>query len=765
MLDGYAKWIVQRPWVVLVASLIIVALLSAGIGQLSFRSDDRIFFSDENPELSALKIFESKYGREDNIVFILSARNGDLFTPGRLAAINELTDRAWRMPDVKRVDSITNFQRVSAQGDEVIIDHLARSGDTLSERQARDLKEIAMREPLLLGRLLSSDAKVGLVAVQFRLTDDMQGDMAGALMQDARDIGLAFTEKHSDLELRISGSLALDNAFGEASAHDGAVLTPIMFVLIFGLIGLVFRSLSVVLSTLLVIIAAIGSAMGTAGYFYIPLSSPSVSAPFIILTLATADCIHLATAIFRVSRAHPEVENRAAVSQGLVDTFRPITMTSLTTAIGFFSLTFSESPPFGHLGIISGTGAIFAWLLTISLLPAMMTLLPWRHRTATLLIPDSWWYGLHRFIERRAALVAGSILIAGAGAAGFAATNVLDDRYVAYFDHGFDFRQDTDYLNQHLGGFYNLEFSLNSGNAEGISHPEYLRQVDAFAAWLRQQAGVTHVAALSDIMRTVNQGMNGGGEDAYLLPEDAGRAAQFLWLYEMSLPRGLDLREQVTVDKSESRMTVALEDLSTEQVLDLARRTKIWAEQNAPLLADSAQATGTTMLFSLIGQRNIEQMLTGTFLALLLISVILLLVFGSVWLGGIAIVSNLIPPLASLGGWALFVGEVGMAVATIAAVTLGIVVDDTIHFIEAAQRARRRGAADRSQAVLMAMLQAGPGIVITTVVLAAGFACLAFSGFQINAWMGLMTAVVICIAFIFDFLFLPSILIKLRRWT
>ena len=112
MLEAYTKWIVRHSVTVLVLTLSTIALLSLGTFQLTFRSDDRIFFSDENPELSRLRDFEAKYGREDGILFILTAAEGDLFTPEKLAAINELTDRAWRMPYVKRVDSVTNFQRV-----------------------------------------------------------------------------------------------------------------------------------------------------------------------------------------------------------------------------------------------------------------------------------------------------------------------------------------------------------------------------------------------------------------------------------------------------------------------------------------------------------------------------------------------------------------------------------------------------------------------------------------------------------------------------
>jgi predicted RND superfamily exporter protein len=765
MTDGYAKWIVLHPRLVLMLCLAAVAVLSLGTARLEFRSDDRIFFSDRNPELAALKRFESLYGREDTLVFLVSAGQGDLFTPGRLRAINQLTDRAWHMSHVKRVDSLTNFQRVAARGDEVKIDHLARSGDSLSEAGARQLKTLALAEPLLAGRLLSADARVGLVAVRFRLDDGMPGDIAGELMQEARDMGRAFRAQHPDLELRLSGSLALDHAFSEASARDGRLLTPLMLLVIFGLMGWIFRSWPLVCSSFLVIVAAIASALGLAGFLAIPLSSPSVAAPFIILTLATADCIHLAAATFRVSRERAKAAKRVVVEQALIQTLRPITMTSLTTAIGFFSLTFSESPPFGHLGVIAGAGTLFAWLLAISLFPALMLLLPWRMRDQIRLIPDRWWCRLHAAIEAHAGLVGLTAFTLGVGLAGFAMTNVLDDRYVSYFDHSFAFRQDTDYLNQHLGGFYNLEYSLAAGRAEAVTRPAYLQQVAALGAWFREQPGVTHVAALSDIMRTINQGMNGGGAAAYRLAQDASLSAQYLWLYEMSLPQGLDLREQVTVDKSASRMTVALEELSTRQVLDLAERAQRWALEQTPLIADSAKATGTTILFSHIGQRNIEQMLSGTFSALALISAILFVLFRSIRLGAAALVTNLIPPLAALGGWALVVGEVGMAVATIAAVTLGIVVDDSIHFIEAAQRARRKAGTDASEAVLAAMTQAGPGIVITSVVLAAGFACLAFSGFQINAWMGLMTAIVICIAFIFDFLFLPALLIKLRRWT
>ncbi len=761
-MDCYAKWILARPWFVFSISLLLIFIISAGIAGLEFRSDARVFFSDENPELLELERFEKKYGRENTLVFIVSAREGDLFTPSKLKALTTLTDKAWAMSHTKRVDSVTNFQRVVARGDDIVIDHLYRKEDEISLPDAQALKQAAIQEPMLLGQLLSRDAKVGLVAVEFRLDDTLQGDPAFDLTEQARKIIADFELTQDELDLRLSGSLALDNAFGEAGANDGALLTPIMITLMLFLLWLIFRSVWVVSAITVIMLAAIACGMGVAGMLGIPLSSPSVTAPFIILTLATADCIHLVSAVSRFRRENPDKDKSWAIQQGLKETIRPITMTSLATAVGFFSLMFSESPPFAHLGMIAGFGTLFAWGFSLTLLPVLLRMLPWRVSQQRPLVPESLWIFLHGLVTRHTNKVIVTSLVLGLGLASLALTNKLDDRYVQYFDERFDFRNDTDYMNQHIGGFYTIDYSPAT-DPDGITEPEYLNQLNRFSDWLREQPEVSHVHSLADIMKTINRAMNGGDEENYVLPSDKYVAAQYLWLYEMSLPMGLGLRDQVTVDKSESRLTVSLYDASTSEMLDLVQRAEQWMGEHTPLLSKTAKATGTSILFSYIGQRNIDQMLKGTLLALLAVSVLLFFLFKSFVLGVFATLANFIPPVAALGGWALIVGEVGMAVAAIVAVTLGIVVDDTIHLIEALRRERKVKDVDHSQAILNAMKNSGPGILITTIVLVAGFSCLAISGFQINAWMGLMTAIVIFLALIFDFLFLPSVVYKTRK--
>lgn len=755
----YAEWVTSHPWRVIAVSVLTVACLAAGLSQLTFRSDNRIFFAKSNPDLLELDKFERIYGRDDNIIFVVSARDGDLFTPQRLAAINALTDAAWRLPEVKRVDSVTNFQRARALDNDINIDHLARSGDPITAAQATRLREEAKLEPLLIGRLLSKDAKLGLVAVNFRFQPGQASSQSEAAMRAAQKISDAFAQRHPDLDVGLSGSVALDHAFVEASTFDSSVLLPAMLAVLLVIIVLALRSGAGSLATFFVIVLGTLSALGAAALLGIPLSSPSVIAPNIILTLATCDCLHICAGMMRLRRAG--LGRREAVRDVLIECWWPVSLTTLTTSIGFLSLGFSPVPPFAHLGFIVALGAVTTWALSMSFLPALLCVLPWQ-AAATELPAERISLAVARVVMRypRRVLTLVALFAAVLGALAF--TNTLDDRYVRYFDDSYRFRQATDRLNHELGGFYILEFSLDAREADGISTPQYLSEVERFENWLREQPGVTHVHGLPDVIKTINRAMNGGAQTAYALPGSRDTAAQYLALYEMSLPFGTDLKNQISSDKRLSRLSVSLSDVSTAAMADLQARAEAWAQANTPLIAASAKGTGTSLLFAHIGNRNIQEMLKGVFTGALVVWAIFLIAFRSVSLSVIGTIANFAPSLATLGVWALINGEVGMAVATVASITFGVVVDDTIHMLTTYSRLRREHGCNAYEAVEQAFAIAGPGMIAMTLALASGFACLAFSGFQINAWMGMMAALTILIAVLFDMLFIPSVLLAFR---
>jgi len=344
----------------------------------------------------------------------------------------------------------------------------------------------------------------------------------------------------------------------------------------------------------------------------------------------------------------------------------------------------------------------------------------------------------------------------------FIPNNELNDEFVKYFDEQVDFRVDTDFTTDNLTGLYNISYSLEAGEAGGISEPDFLNKLEEFAVWYRQQPEVMHVNTLSDTMKRLNKNLHGDDPGWYRMPDQRSLAAQYLLLYEMSLPYGLDLNNQINVDKSATKLDVSLQSISSNQTIALEERAQQWLAGNAP---QSMQVHGASpsVMFSYIGSRNIRSMLTGTTLALVLISLILVFALRSLRIGLISIVPNLVPAGMAFGLWGVLVGEVGLALSVVTGMTLGIVVDDTVHFLSKYLRARREEDLSSADAVRYAFHTVGTALWTTSMILIAGFMVLTQSPFKLNSGMGLLTAITIGLALLADFLLLPTLLMTLDK--
>ena len=337
----------------------------------------------------------------------------------------------------------------------------------------------------------------------------------------------------------------------------------------------------------------------------------------------------------------------------------------------------------------------------------------------------------------------------------------LTDNWTRYFDERYEFRRDTDFIIANLTGLESLEYVLDSGSEGGITDPDYLSTVDAFARWFRQQPEVSHVQAFPDIMKRLNKNMHGDDPAYYRLPEDAYLAAQYLLLYELSLPFGRDLNDRIDIAKAATRMTVATRgNLTAEEQRQLDVRGQRWLDDNAPRL--STAATGFSMTFAHLSQRNIDSMLRATVIAMAVISLILVWVLKSLRLGIVSLIPNFIPAAMSFGLWGYLVGQVGLAGSVMTAIAFGIVVDDTTHFLTKYQNARRDGLA-APDAVRSTFRSVGQALWTTTAVLAAGFLVFASSGFEVSWALGLLVTITIVFALIADFLLLPPLLMAIDR--
>jgi len=440
---------------------------------------------------------------------------------------------------------------------------------------------------------------------------------------------------------------------------------------------------------------------------------------------------------------------------------QPIMITSLTTAIGFLSMNFSDAPPFRDLGNVVAIGVVASFLFSMALLPALMLLLPVHQKTGagrSAPFMDA----LANLVVQRHKQILLLMVILVAGLIAFVPQNELNDEFVKYFDERVPFRVDTDHTTEHLTGLYNISYSLGAGEQGGISEPAYLQKLEEFAHWFRAQPEVMHVSTLSDTMKRLNKNLHGDDPDWYQLPDKRELAAQYLLLYEMSLPYGLDLNNQINVDKSATKLDVSIESISSNQTIALEARAQHWLQENAPA---SMQAHGASpsVMFSHIGKRNIRSMLVGTTVALVLISFILVFALRSLRIGLISIIPNLVPAGMAFGLWGLLVGQVGLALSIVAGMTLGIVVDDTVHFLSKYLRARREEGLSAPDAVRYAFHTVGTALWTTSAVLMAGFLVLVYSPFELNSGMGLLTAITIGFALLADFLLLPTLLMVLDK--
>lgn len=756
MRDQLYQFAVRRAWLVIPLIIALVFLAAYGGSKLTFKSDYRVFFGEENPQLTAFEEMQATFTKNDNVAFIIAPKDGVVFKEETLKAIHKLTEEAWQIPYSSRVDSLTNYQHTFAEGDDLIVEDLVLEPELLPDLNMEELKAIPLGEPLLKDRLISSDASVTSVSATIQLPGIDPVTELPQVVTKAREIREQILAEFPDHEIYMSGVVMMNNAFSEASLNDNATLMPLMFGIVALTMIFLLRTISGSIATIIIVAFSIVTTMGLAGWMGFYLTGPSASAPTVILTLAVADCIHILTTMLYEMRHG--MEKRKAILQSLRINFQPILLTSVTTAIGFLSMNFSDSPPFHDLGNLVALGVMLAFVFSITLFPALLAVLPVRVKPQTEEKSDLMDKIADFAISKRKILLPSFIVII-VGLLAFVPQNSLNDDFVKYFDHSVDFRASTDFMQERLSGIGSLEIELKSGESGGISQPEYLQVLDNFNEWMRAQPETDHVNVLSDIFLRLNKNMHGDDPSYYRLPDDRELSAQYLLLYEMSLPYGLDLNNQIDVDKTATRLVVTLKNITSEEYLVLEQRVTQWFAENASGL--EANVASPSLMFAHIGQRNIISMLFGTTAALILISLLLGFALRSVKFGLLSLLPNLAPAAIGFGLWYFIDGEVGLGLSVVVGMTLGIVVDDTVHFLSKYLRARREKGKDAIDAVRYAFSSVGRALWITTLVLVAGFMVLAQSSFKLNADMGLLTALTILIALIVDFLLLPAVLIKL----
>ena len=752
--QALARGLVRHDLVMLGLAVCLIAVLGLGLMRLTISSDNRNFFGSDNPQIDAVLELEDTYSNSDTVFFALVSPM-DGFTPKTLDLLRRFTEEAWQLPYAVRVESLTNFNHARAEGDDIIVAALIPEDADIDDLDVGQIRQIALSSDELVNRVVSRDGRSFGIYVNVIPPNDVDG-IANAIGEQALAIKADWQARAPELDILLSGGIVAGLTFNEATKRDLSTLIPIAFVVVTALMILGLGTIAGWLGTAIVTFGGTTVTMGFAGWIGVDLIPATATSPLAVMVLVAASCVHLILTWTRRLSQGDSREQAAIVAYE--ENLAAVAVANITTACGFLCLNFSASPPLAEMGNIVAFGIIMGWLLTGSVLPAIMKRCP-DYRFRPVRIPPRWLGGLARVTQRHASVI---IVVFGTGAA-IAVSGLLqirfDDNALRYFDESFEFRRDSQVIERQLTGMETVQFSVRDPAGESVFSPEFLGQVDTFANWLSIQDKVVFVGSVTDVIKRLNQTLYGGDPAAYRIADTAQANAQAMMLYELSLPVGQDMNQMLDIGRTQTRVVAVLADASGQDIKRFANMAEAWMTENTPAIATQAVSVGVA--FAELSQRNNRAMLLGMITVLMLVSVILVATLRDLRLGALSLVPNILPAVIGFGLWGWLAGDVNLGSTVVTTMTFGIVVDDTVHILMHYQRARRSGASIEG-AMEDTFRKVGTALTVTSIAIVSGFVIMTQSGFAINKHVGGLSAIVVSVALLTDMVLLPAILKKAR---
>lgn len=745
--------IIKYPKVSIFISVLIMAMTIPGLFKFVEKYDVRIWFRDTDPMIKTLDAFEKQFGNDESIVVLMNSPSG-LFDAESIHTLKELTKGLWQIPEVIRVESLTNYNYTYAEGDDIFVDpfipeDLELTVDTLAQKQ-----KVALEHKVMPDYLVSRDGKSAMVFARLAIKLDGSPNYE-VIVRETRKLLEGF-KGHSDHSFHLIGEAAVNDAFREVANHDGEVILPILFILIIAYLLWIFRSIKAMLFPLAITLLSVCMTMGLvflAGYEF---NNILTILPAILISISIADSVHIMMTFFQF-RAQGKDHHEAvyyALHKNLIPTF----LTSFTTAIGFISLSMTELMPIRQLGTMAAAGCVFAWILTIFWMAPLMLFIRFKIPKPFQQLQDAEMHTpfadkatatISRFkmpiVFGFTAMVVGSVYLS---------TKVeVNSNPYEYFTQRVALRAAIDFVKKSFGGNAGPEIVVYSGKDEGIKDPIFLSKVDEFKTWLNSIPEINKTIDIIDIVKDMNQQLHGGDPTYYQLPKSQEEVAQYLFLYTMSLPQGMDLKNRMTINNDAMRISVLWDVWDSKNWLKFTDMIEAKAKE---MNLDIA-VTGKFLLFQRMMGYVVETFIKSIAMAMILISIVMAVYFRSIRAGLLSMVPNAIPILF-VGGLLYITGiPLNIGSSIVSSVCLGIAVDDTIHFLANYYRLRKEGHSI-NDSIASVFTFTGSALIVTTVILASGFGLYMAGDFIPNFHFGLLCATILTAALVLDVIFLPALL-------
>lgn len=786
LFEAWGHYAYRHAWPLVVGILVLTALLASRVPTLETDNSTDSFLHPNDPIRVAYEDFREQFGRDERITIAVEAE--DLFAPIFLEKLRDLhADLAREVPYVEDLTSMINARNTRGEGDTLIVEELMEEWPETAEARAA-LKARVLSNPLYRNTLISRDASVTTVSIELvafagadAAADELSGfedQVGGNGRTDAprflRDTEISeavhavrrVVDRHDapDFRLQLAGSPVMSERLNTRMQADMVRFTLLSVAMIAAFLFLLFRRLVAVVLPLTVVVLAMLGTLGVMAFVGAKLSVATQILPSFLLAVGVCDAVHILAIFYQRMAAGCTREDAIAFSFG--HSGLAIVMTSLTTAGGLGSFAVGELKPVADLGIFAPFGVLFALVYTIVLLPALLALLPMRPVVRSEDGSDRVTRVLRRIGAFAAAypwsVVAVTLAILVVSLMGASFLRFSHDP-MDWFPEGDRFRNATLYMNDKLDGVNVVEVLARTGRENGVQDPELLDRLEAVQ---REAAGIhrgewriAKTVAVSDVVKEVHQALNENRSEYYRIPQQRELVAQELLLFENS--GSDDLEDFVDPLFSVARITMRVPWMDAmvypELLDDLERRV-------GAVLGDGVeiQLTGLVPMLSRTFRAMLGSMLRSYVLALLVIVPLMVLLIGDPKRGLLSMVPNLTPVIMMLGymGWSGT--KVDGLTMMVGAIVIGLAVDDTIHFMHNFRRYYVQ-TRDARVAIDRTLVTTGRALLLTSLVLGAGF--LVFGGAYMSnvRTFGLLAAAAIGVAFLANVLLASSLMVLATR--
>jgi len=730
---------------------LLVMLLALNLKHLEIDGSYRIWFEEDSKILTEYDKFRDEFSNDDGIVIVFQDKEG-VFNKKALSSIQRLTAALWELPHIDRVDSITNYQHIHSEADKpddvIVDDFIVEDLSQVTPTYLQNRKEVATHDSIITDSFISKDGTTTMLFARLEPNANEEGDISSEMMGYLTPL-IDAESKKTGYKYWLNGGPPMTQAFVDIAGSDAMIFTPLVFLSSMILLFLLFRRVSGALIPLGVVLFTFLSVLAVQTLLGYKLNNFTANIPVFIVAIGIADAVHIYS-VWLMGKKEG-LENKRAVYASIKKNFLPIFLTSLTTTVGFSTLAISKVVPVATLGIATASGAVLAFIISIVWMPAVLLLLKKPIEGVSKAEESVTSFGYGDFIVRndKKIILFGTLVVA-VMAIGLAFVKV-DSNTIRYFDKEVEIRKSAEFTMDNLTGSMSYILLVDSGKTDGIKDPEFLRTIEKFYHdyQLVFPKDVRDVSSLLDTIKRYNLIMNQKEE----IPKERNLVAQYLLLYSMGLPQGMEITDQMDFDQRKLRINVLTNIVDTSKDMKMITYAKEWWAKTPYALT----LTGQTAMYAYMQKDITDTLIYSLSLTILIVSLMMLLIFKRLKILWILLLPNLLPVILVIGmmGWLGLTIDMGVAIA--GAIIIGVAVDDTIHFLVKYFDARKRGL-DMAETFDEVLHYAGRAILFTTVVLSLSFSMFVFSTFTPNQNFGVVTATALAIALVIDLLYLPALL-------